>query len=49
MTYTFANGFVAGIAYIDTSIDSADTNGFGASTTKNLYGATGVFSLSKTF
>ena len=49
VTYTFANGFVAGIAYIDTSIDSADTNGFGASTTKNLYGATGVFSLSKTF
>ena len=46
VTYSFANGFVATIAYIDTSIDTVNVN---VSSTRSLSGATGVFSLSKTF
>ncbi|MEI7464590.1 MAG: TorF family putative porin [Burkholderiales bacterium] len=46
VTYSFANGFVATIAYIDTSIDTPNVN---VSSTRSLSGATGVFSLSKTF
>ena len=46
VTYTFSNGFVAGLTYIDTDIDIANT---AVSATKSISGSTGVFSLSKTF
>jgi uncharacterized protein (TIGR02001 family) len=46
VTYTFGGGFVAGLTYIDTDIDTANS---AVSLTKNISGATGVLSLSKTF
>ena len=45
-TYTFGNGFVAALSYIDTDIDIVNSSG---SPTRKLSGATGVFSSSKTF
>ena len=42
-TYTFSNGFVAGLAYIDTNRDYAGVTG------KKISSSTGVFTLSKTF
>jgi hypothetical protein len=46
VTYTFANGYVAGLTYVDTSIDIVNAGG---SPTRIISGATGVLSLSKTF
>ena len=46
VTYTFANGYVAGLSYIDTDIDVVNSGG---SPTRIISGATGVLSLSKTF
>ncbi len=42
-TYTFGNGFVAGIAYVDTNRNYAGVTG------KKISSSTGVFTLSKTF
>lgn len=47
VTYSFANGFVAAVSYIDTDIDTP--NSFVPGGKKSISGATGVFSLSKTF
>ena len=47
VTYTFANGFIAGITYIDTSIDTP--NAFVPGGNKSISGATGVFSLAHNF
>jgi uncharacterized protein (TIGR02001 family) len=47
VTYSFANGFVAAVSYIDTDIDTP--NSFVPNGKKSISGATGVFSLSKTF
>jgi uncharacterized protein (TIGR02001 family) len=46
VTYTFSNGFVAGLTYIDTDIKIANA---ASSPTKKISGPTGVFSISKTF
>lgn len=43
VTYTFANGFVAGLAYIDTNRDYAGADG------SKISGSTALLSLSKTF
>jgi len=43
VTYTFSNGFVATVTYIDTDIKIAGPSG------KKISGPTGVFSISKTF
>ncbi len=47
VTYTFANGFIAGVTYIDTSIDTP--NSFVPGGKKSISGATGVFSLAHNF
>ncbi len=43
VTYTFSNGFVAGLSYIDTNKD------YGGATGKKISGSTGVLSLTKAF
>lgn len=48
VTYTFANGFVAGLSYIDTNRDYLGAD-HGNGNTKNISKSTAVFSLSKTF
>ncbi len=45
VTYTFANGFVAGLAYVDTNRDYASV----APGARKISSSTGVFSLAKTF